>query len=334
MGSRRPRPTAPQLSGVTPTLWEQLPTEKMLDILKVLQRRKSLRLKREFPEVLSVGVGHKTTAGELLPTLCIGFLVARKSVSAKQLPKFVRTYVEIDGRRRRVNVPTDVEELSDSGPHSATNAAEGILVASASQPALRGIGAVCCLVKVQGQSDLYVLSCHHVLTLSSKVGGCRIVIDTLVADRQGVPFAQLFEAVGMGPNRPSQIDAAIALVQPGNDVHWNHTGKQPTTVDMGLSKPQNCMVYAPGRQLDAVYVKTWPEVQLPYPGCGTVQIECAYQFSADTHPGDSGSPVIGSDGTLYAMHFWGSPSSNFAMAIPAGYLFRPGTFRSGTLQLA
>jgi hypothetical protein len=314
--------------------WEQLPSEKQLQVLTRLCRSRSKLLKREFPEVLSVGIGHKTTAGERLPTLCLGFLVLRKAEAGKQLPQAIRTTINIDGRRRQVHVPTDVEELADSGPHLATDAASGILVASASQPAIRGTGAVCCLVRAQGQPDLFALSCHHVLTLSPKVGGCRVVMDTLVADRQGVPFGQLFEAVPMTPQQPSQIDAAIARVEAGSTVEWLHSGMQPRSTDMGLSKPQDCTIYAPGRLVHAVYVKTWPEVQLPYPGCGDIQIVCAYQFQAATQPGDSGSPVIGGDGTLYGMHFWGSPSSNFAMAIPAGYLFGPGVFHVGTLELA
>jgi len=284
--------------------------------------------------VLSVGVGHKTEAGEYLHTLCLGFLVMRKSEAGKQLPRYIKTVIEFDGRRRQVHVPTDVEELADSGPHLGTNTAAGILSVSASQPAVRGTGAVCCLVRAGGQPDLFALSCHHVLTLSPKVGGCRIVMDTLVADRQGVPFGQFFEAVPMAPNQPSQIDAAIARIDSGSTVQWIHSGMQPRNVDMGLSKPQDCMIYAPGRLVDAIYIKTWPEVQLPYPGCGNVQIVCAYQFRANTHPGDSGSPVIGGNGTLYGMHFWGSPSSNLALAIPAGYLFGPGVFHVGPLELA
>lgn len=333
MPGRTPKAKAQPVASST-DLWEQLPSEKQLQVLAWLCRSRSKLLKREFPEALSVGVGHKTTAGKRLPTLCLAFLVLRKAEAGKQLPQTIRTTIKIDGRRRQVHVPTDVEELADSGPHLATNTAAGILVVSASQPAIRGTGAVCCLVRAKGQPDLFALSCHHVLTLSPKVGQCRIVMDALVADRQGVPFGQLFEAVPMTPHQPSQIDVAIARVEAGSMVQWVHSGMQPKSTDMGLSKPQNCTIYAPGRLVDAVYVKTWPEVRLPYPGCGDVQIVCAYQFQAATKPGDSGSPVIGGDGTLYGMHFWGSPSNNFAMAIPAGYLFGQGVFHAGTLELA
>ncbi|MPT54556.1 hypothetical protein [Delftia sp.] len=333
MPSRVSKAKAPSAAS-SADLWKQLPSEIQLQVLTRLCRNRSKLLKQEFPEVLSVGVGHKMTAGERLSTLCLGFLVLHKADSGKQLPQTIRTTIKIDGRGRQVYVPTDVEELADSGPHLATNAATGILVVSASESAIRGTGAVCCLVRAQGQPDLFALSCHHVLTLSPKVGGCHIVIDALASDRQGVPFGQLFEAVPMAPQQPSQIDAALARIEVGSTVRWVHSGMQPSSVDMGLSEPQDCTIYAPGRLVNAVYVKTWPEVQLPYPGCGDVQIVCAYQFQAATQPGDSGSPVIGVDGTLYGMHFWGSPFSNFAMAIPAGYLFGPGVFHVGTLELA
>ena len=57
-----------------------------------------------------------------------------------------------------------------------------------------------------------------------------------------------------------------------------------------------------------------------------VTIAAAYQFEADTVPGDSGSPVIDGEGTLHGMHFWGDPAQRMAFAIPAFMLFRPGLF--------
>jgi hypothetical protein len=313
--------------------WSDLSEQRKLAVLAGLCSRRSKTFKREFANVLSVGLGYKTSAGEVRPHLCLGFLVDRKTDSVRPVPTFIDTFIDMDGRRRRVSVPTDVEELGDSEPQ-ATNVADGILVVSPGNPVVRATGAVCCLVKLEGQADLFALSCHHVLTLSPKAGGCRVISGAVVANRAGSPIGQLYEAVPMSPNTSSQLDAAIALIDPQVQVDWNHGGMRPTSVDMGLSEPVDCTVYAPGGPLDAVYIKTWPEVRLPYPGCGTVQIACAYQFTVDTRPGDSGSPVMGPAGTLYAMHFWGSPSTRFAMAIPAGYLFSPGVFAAGTLQLA
>lgn len=320
--------------------WGDLPEAKQLEVLVELQKRRGEALKQKLSNVLSIGLGHKTTANEIQNELCLGFLVKKKSDRAKdQVPATVVTTVVHEGLRRRVYVPTDVEELGLGAPQHAagaalaTNAADGILLASPSAPALRARGAVCALVRLKGQPDLFVLSCHHVLTLSEKLGRCRVLTDAVVADARGVPYAQLFEFVPMAPGRASQIDAAISIVQPGHAVTWVHSGARPVRVDFGTSKPLNCTIYAPGRRLGARYVKTWREVPLQYPGC-VVQLAAAYQFAARTVDGDSGSPVMDSDGTLHGMHFWGNPATGLALSIPAGLLFQPSVFSSGTLELA
>lgn len=320
--------------------WGDLSEAKQLEVLVDLQNRRSEAFKQKSGNVLSIGLGHKTTEGEIRDELCLGFLVKKKSSRAKdQVPATVVTTVVHEGLRRRVHVPTDVEELGLGAPQHAadaelaTNAADGILLASPSAPALRARGAVCAIVRFEGQPDLFVLSCHHVLTLSEKLGKCRVLNDTLVADSRGVPYAQLFEFVPMVPGQASQIDAAVSIVLPGHAATWVHSGARPVGVDFGTSKPLNCTIYAPGRRLGARYVKTWREVPLQYPGC-VVQVAAAYQFAANTVDGDSGSPVMDSHGTLHGMHFWGNPSSGLALSIPAGLLFQPGVFPSGTLELA
>ena len=331
---------APARSGHKSIAWGDLSESKQLDVLVALQKRRGAALRRASDNVLAVGLGHRTKAGEVREELCLGVLVQKKSGRAKeQVPATVTTTIEHEGRRRRVEVPTDVEELGSGGPQhalaatSATNAANGIIVTSPSAPAIAAKGSVCAVVQLQGQPDVFVLSCHHVLTLSEKLGKCRVLADAVVADTRRVPYAQLFEYVPITPGKKSQLDAAISLVQPGHSVTWAHSGARPVRVDFGTSKPVNCTIYAPGRLLGATYVKTWSEVRLQYHGC-VVQIAAAYQFAAATMDGDSGSPVISPDGTLHGMHFWGNPANGLALSIPAGLLFQAGAFQSGTLQLA
>jgi hypothetical protein len=312
-----------------------LPEKTQLKVLADLTERRGRELRRRYSNILAVGLGQKAVAGKVLPQLCLGFLVREKSRGAPaQVPASVTTTVRYRGRLRRVSVPTDVEEAGQGEPQLATNAADGVLIASPSNAALRAKGAVCCLVRVQGRSGLYVLSCHHVLTLSGTLGQCRVQRDALVADGSGVPYAQLFDWVPMTPGAPSQLDAAISLVQAGNNVVWGHSGMQATAVDFGETKPENCSIFAPqGRVIPARFRKVWRELELPYPGC-LVKIATAYQFDAQTFGGDSGSPVMDANGRLYGMHFWGDPQRSFALSIPAGLLFGPRVFAAGRLQLA
>lgn len=315
--------------------WGDLPERTQLKVLADLTERRGRQLRRRYSNILAVGLGQKAVAGEVLPQLCLGFLVQEKSNGAPaQVPAAVTTTVQYRGRRRRVSVPTDVEEAGHGEPQLAKNAADGVLIASPSNAALRGNGAVCCLVRVQGRSGLYVLSCHHVLTLSGSLGQCRVQRDALVADSSGVPYAQLFDWVPMRPGASSQLDAAISLVQGGSNIEWTHSGMQATVVDYGETKPENCTIFAPrGRIARAIFRKVWRELELPYPGC-LVRIATAYQFEAQTLAGDSGAPVMDANGRLYGMHFWGDPQRSFALSIPAGLLFGPRVFSVGRLQLA
>jgi hypothetical protein len=318
-----------------PLRWEELSNSQQLESLVAIWHRRAAEFRREYPNVLSVGMGYKTTNGERLPKYCLAFLVDRKTDAGRQVPSFVRTFVDHQGSRRAVDVPTDVDALGDGELQQGVNAADGMVVASASNPALRKSGAVCCLARLQGHPDLFVLSCHHVLTLSPMVGGCRVVGDATVTTPNSVPFAKLFDFFPLRSGPPSQVDAAIALVAPGQEVRWEHSGVRPSRVNMGqVEPPKECTVLAPrGRFIGARYDKTYPDTQIPYPGCGMVRIDC-YLFHTRTEGGDSGSPIVSADGALQAMHIFGDFKGTYSLAIPAGYLFRPGVFRSGVLELA
>lgn len=316
--------------------WEALPRRRQESILAAMTQGREAQYRRRYPGLLSLGLGYKRVAGKPHPQLCLAFLVERKSPDAPhQLPRFVSGMADVRGRRQRVEIPTDVEELGDSRPHLGDNAADGIFVASPTRPELNGIGAVCCLVRAQGRPGLFALSCHHVLTIGNRVSCGGAAPDAVIADRAArIPYGRLADCGPMVANRNNQLDAAIAALQPGVAVTWNRNGRRPLRVDMGIREPANCSILAPRGNLAATFVKTWVNVPLPYPTYGPIRMACVYQFDAPTRPGDSGSPVMDSAGTLYAMHFWGTESDSFSLAIPAGYLFSPGLFQAGTLALA
>lgn len=56
-----------------------------------------------------------------------------------------------------------------------------------------------------------------------------------------------------------------------------------------------------------------------------VRFEAVLRYRTATVEGDSGSAVVGPDGTLFGMHFY-EFDNGIACAIPAYILFRPGLF--------
>lgn len=313
--------------------WQELDERAQHKVLERLAKTRGARYRREFRELASVGFGYKQVRGEKLPQLCFAFLVLRKTKRATQLPKFIRAVVVHRGKKRHVDVPTDVEELGKAKPQVGANAASGIYVASQNHPQINATGALCCLVRVEGRSELFALSCHHVLTLSSKLPNGSVANDVLVADRaQHVPYGHLATYSPMKPNKPNQIDAALAVVN--GDTHWVYNGASVATVEMGLVEPRGCGIFTPRGLEPATYIKTFYDVVLKYPTMSPVRIVAAYQFNASTLPGDSGSAVMDNDGTLYGMHFWGDPARSFSLAIPAGYLFQPAAFGNMQIELA
>lgn len=309
--------------------WDTLGRDEQLALLVKLCTARAAEFRRKFDGVLTLGVGYKTQGGERTKALCLAFLVKdKKDKVGRPVPETIVAFIERGGRRLRVYVPTDLEELGDGGPHVNANLASGILAAGLPNPAVRCTGAVCCLVRqIDAPSNVYALGCHHVLTLSAQTQGCAALVSEVISnDLPSQPVAQLFEYLPMSPNVRSCHDAAIALLDSSVNATWLHSGRRPLRTETAAHEPPGCRIYAPRGVLPASYVKTWIDVPLFYPNCGWVYIARTYQFQADTLPGDSGSAVMSDDGTLYGMHFWGQSSNRLSMAIPAATLFSPGLF--------
>ena len=67
--------------------------------------------------VNAVGVGYKKRAGDLLPCICIGFLVEHKrDKPSNPVPRHIGTDIQRGAKRTRYLIPTDVEEIGAGLP--------------------------------------------------------------------------------------------------------------------------------------------------------------------------------------------------------------------------
>ncbi|MFC5478211.1 trypsin-like serine protease [Massilia suwonensis] len=307
--------------------FDGLGEEEQLAIVRRLCGQRGKRLVRKFG-AYAIGAGYKKTAGRVLPTICIGFLVDAKSESpARPVPHEITTYVRRGGRRIRCQVPTDVEEIGAGHPQKMQNLANGIHSSAAANAALSLRGAACCIVaQTDKPANRFLLGCQHVLALSLLGRQCGCIDSVIRANGSPEVVARLYEYAELTPSGKPCLDAAIALANPAAKIFWDAGRIVPQRVEPGVNRPLDCTIFTPRGPRPARFVKEWANVRLPYPSCGMVTIAAAYQFVADTAAGDSGSPLIDRQGTLHGMHFWGDPGQQLAFAIPAFMLFQPGLF--------
>lgn len=316
--------------------WKALTPAQQLAAVREVCGSQGQSLLKQFDGAIAVGAGFKKSANQVTEDICLGILVVKKRRGrmARPVPAHVVVTLVREGKRIRLSIPTDVEELGRGQPH-AVNIAQGIRAFDRND-ASQGIGgAACCIVADANQpANRFVLGCRHVLALSLLTTGCAAFNETDVADAgMTTRIGQLYFPLPMAPDGTPCLDGAIALLDSSIPVDWQSQGIRPTSVEPGVRQPLNCFVFTPAGPLQATFVKEWANVPLPYANCGTVTIAAAYQFQAATVAGHSGSPVMSSDGTLFGMHFWGDPDQQLAMSIPAFMLFQRGRFPV-TIQLA
>jgi hypothetical protein len=304
--------------------------EQLATVREVCGAKGSALLKR-FDGGLAVGAGFKKTANQVGQDICLGVLVQRKVKKnlVRPIPTRVEVYLARGGKRSKVSIPTDVEELGDGEPHAIQNLAHGVRAFNRANPTQGIPGAVCCIVADSSvPPNHYLLGCRHVLALSLLTSGCTAFNATDAADRaMTTRVATLHSTPPMAANGRPCLDAALSMILPGVQVGWLGPGNvRPVAVEPGAQQPSNCFVYTPNGPLPAKFVKEWANLPLPYPNCGNVVIAAAYQFQALTVGGHSGSPVMTPQGLLFGMHFWGDTGKQLAFAIPAFMLFQPGLF--------
>lgn len=307
--------------------FQALPEEQQLAIVREVCGRRGADLIKKYG-VCAVGAGYKKSDGAVLPQTCIGFLVGHKKTDPDNpVPPEIITFIQEKGKRTLYAIPTDIEEMGSGAPQFAANLAHGIRAVAAKNQALALKGATCCIVRQKNStSNRFLLGCHHVLALSLLSTQCSAA-DAYVRPRNSTEtVGRLYEYLPLAASGRPCLDAALALASPSASLQWSAGGRRPTKVEPGVQRPLACRIYTPEGDIPATFVKEWANVPLPYPRCGMVVIEAAYQFVAPTLEGHSGSAVMESDGTLHGMHFWGDVTQNMAFAIPAFMLFRPGRF--------
>jgi len=119
--------------------------------------------------------GLKKSAGAVTGAVCLGMLVAKKRMQirriARPVPPRVLVWLVRAGKRVRISIPTDIEELAKGTPHAPFNLARGVRAFNRNSPNQGVPGAACCVVVDANQpADRFVLGCHHVLALSLLTG--------------------------------------------------------------------------------------------------------------------------------------------------------------------
>lgn len=276
--------------------------------------------------------------------ICIRFVMERKwtgTDAAKRaedphrIPPLIHTTTVIRGQRLRVSIPTDVDQHTAGALHAALDATDGIRVISAANPRNRCLGSFCCVARNrQKSSERYLLSCHHVLTLSVNSPTFSPVAQADVRTR--IPDAssgELFDFATLGDGTDFGCDAALAQLNvPDDPEMW---GAAPKGIAGPFDHPTSLSVLVPRTNPDPPVARTRPipadfiDVQfgqlIPFNNNVAVRFEAVVRYRAATVKGDSGSAVLGSDGTLYGMHFY-EFDNGIACAIPAYILFRPRLF--------
>jgi hypothetical protein len=318
--------------------WSRMPLQKRLKIALAVARRRGTEFARQYRGVLSVGAGFRLRKGQpVAEDVCLRILVKKKGKrpGRHDVPCEIRTYISHRGRRSIVRIPTDVSELSEGRPH--TNLTGGIVTQDSSGPL--EYGSACCIVKDKNSpADKYLLTCHHVVSPSMQaVPGPLACLDCST----NLQIAD-YDAAANSFDPGGSLDAALLATSPGVvpiDV-WGHviTGKASDADLTTLTTTTPLWVLVrrivpntpgvPPRQnaLPATFHTVWPSRTYAYPAPASANFTFAdtIEYAAATAPGDSGSAVIGEDGTLFGMHFFADATSSYALSAPR--LFDSGAF--------
>lgn len=320
-------------------VWDALSPEEQYALARSVARRRVREWKRTFDGIVSVGAGYRTRGGTNEPTdeICLRFAVARKKkrIRKGRVPDHVYAYTEGVNGRRRCAIPTDVDVIARGEAHSNTGLRRGIIVRE-DGASLGDLGAVCAVVEdADSPGAWYLLSCNHVLALP-KESDCRPTLATDVfrvrtADRNAAQkIGDLLFHKPLNPGVGAGMDAALALVSRKDLITPTVQGKRPKSVAGIGATPGTYRIYTPRKSLPAKFVGEQFDLEVPF-GCGvSVRHEHVIMSQADTLKGDSGSPLMSRDGTLYGMHFYltaaHSSKPSYALAIPAYALFEDGTW--------
>ena len=347
-------------------LWEGLDNRKRLELLhKILPTRERSLLR--FDNVVSVGVGYRTKTKQrprpstqrgrqnlarrsVQKDVCLRFLVSKKTKRPPQnpVPRHVVVFVTHRGRRRRCEIPTDVD-LIGKGDVQQGGETDGVITkiipgSTVPQPWPKPAkGAICCrVINKNKPEDDYLLSCHHTFTLSSHTGDWRAAPSVGVYRGGNTwPFLGLtvrWTKLLPGRGRPG-IDAALAKSTNDDKLPPWVLDNPPQHVGTGVYPPDQVTIHTPRRKtIPARFVALYEHRLLRY-GTKDILIGPVYEFvitatGVKTMDGDSGSRITHNN-TLWGMHFYGV-NDNLGYrtyAVPAFVLFAKGRFDGLTIDL-
>lgn len=344
--------------------WKALPAEVRFARASAYVRRNGEKLRATY-DAVGVGVGFptrrpsnarrvkpKTTRARLRRTkagdirtneICIRFLVAKKLEGMrpddpKRVPEYIETVMTFDGVRTRVAIPTDVQGRAPGRMQARRDLQKGIGVRSPGQESVRG--SICCEVVTKGASPKrLVLSCHHVLAMSSNSPTFEPVKKATVTDRRASDvIASLYDTATItrkdvdGRLELRGLDAAVAeLSTPDRLAMW---GMPITRLAKPFEFPKSLRVLTPidlgpkqprPSPLLAQFVEVQQYVVLHISKDVDLVVEDAIVYVADTEGGDSGSAVVNAANELVGMHFY-KTTDGFCYAMSAWRLFAPGVF--------
>ena len=317
--------------------WRSLVLDDQLRIARSVVKNRGRDFKAMFANVLSIGIGykHRRDKNQIIRRnrrcICIRFSVEKKlkRIKGEKIPGSIDVYVQIDGKRQLAAIPTDVDILGHGRPQSLLPIGNGFRsYPQGNTSFLPSTGSCLCMVRqLNNPSIRYLLGCSHVFAASTRNAYCDADPLTVTHDYwNNLYIGNLYDYRPLRPLQGHGLDAALVQVADSSWLAPSFGGVTPQRYSDGFYCPPDCAVFAPRGRIPARFSEQQYDVTLDYGVCGGVFFETLYRFTAATLPGDSGSPLMSPDGTLYAMHIWGDPATGIAYSIPAYVLFRPGLF--------
>lgn len=321
---------------------KSLSLDEQLQLVEEIVETRAAELCQAFKNVVSLESGFgrrrnpKNDKVTLSRTPCVTFMVKRKWPEQKEdpqaIPPFLFAYWMVDGTRTLCAVPTDIESVSN---YLSVEPQKGYIKTRDRQTFKKASGAATAIIKRNGDNSEYVMSCRHVFSISRHLHKSnRFGFSVLSGSRQAAKTSIIKGPLIGKPGRYSH-DAQLAEVTNsqhlGNaisDISLNGWAKTRFDIQPG----QTVYIIRPRspNRVKAQLVRFKKDFQIKYGGVGPVTHRLLLEIQADseTKAGDSGSPIVSSDGkTLIGMHIAGRDKTS--LAIPAWELMAPHRYSKG-----